>query len=379
MGQNIPFHTVEGELLAAGISPDQTKGVFSDARDVLFHGGYIKLLQTPSVVFQTPQRRVQGMLNQPSVLTFGYDGGIGRWEGGINPSLKVVQGTQWKFLPYGAQTLGVNHLGKLWHFSEVDEVSDWREIVLPNKMTNIALHKSFLMGVAEDYVMWGEPDSLTVWDGDTAQFADQRFLRDIGTNVGGILASREHVFVVDGERLWYLVFSPELNNFVGPTLGAQGIGTESKWGLVTAQGLLIGFGRMGAWAFDGEVHRLLMEGRVREEILADLNYNRLDEVVLFHHTDIEVVWFSLPVGDGFRTYGYNYRNNAWTKASFLFTAADNSEIGTRRFFATPQNEIAAFTRNQGTGINELDLQFPVEGAISLGWGYGQWGEFPWGG
>lgn len=379
MGQNIPFHSFEGEAMAAGISPDQTQGIWKNAEDVLFHQGYIKLLQNPSVVFQTPQRVVRGLLNQPNVLTFGYDGGIGRWKGGVNPDLKVIGGTNWKFLPYGTQTIAVNSLGELWHFSEVDDVEDWRLVVIPYGMTNIALHKNFLMGVAEDYVMWAEPDSLTIWDGATAHFADRRFLRDIGTNVGGILASGEYVYLADGERLWYLVYSVDLNSFIGPTLVANGVGTESKWGLVTAQGLLMGFGRMGAWAFDGETHRLLMQGRVREEILAAINYDRLDEVSLFHHADIEVVWFSLPVGDTFRTYGFNYRNNSWTKASFLFTAADNSEIGERRFFSTPNSEIAAFTRNQGTGVNELDLQFPVEGGITLGWGYGQWGNIPWGG
>jgi hypothetical protein len=232
---------------------------------------------------------------------------------------------------------------------------------------------------------WCDRDDVETWTPLTTNFAGTNPVRDIDSDIRAAIPFAGEIAFAASDSVSIASFIGFPNVF-GHTNLVGGVGVVGKKAMVEAGRRLFGFGPRGLWVSDGNSKDYFANPQIQEFIFDDINEDELTKVVAWHNRLEESVAFFYP-SNGFtvnnRGVFFNYKNRNWGIFSFgrnaiddrgVFDFAISADENGNLFFQ--EAGLAFAPQAGGDGIMKL---VDETGLIQFGFGYGGFGETPFGG
>lgn len=235
-----------------------------------------------------------------------------------------------------------------------------------------------------DMVEWCAEDNILSWLTGLGKSAGNLQIRGLK---GPIRAARK----LAGEIVFYTETSQHILAYGGlpfrfrEALLSDKIGVCGKQAVIAIGNEHIGMDSKKVWRSSGAGWRNISDEHITEYIFDDFNETQRSKVVIQHvdgHDMIAIYYPTANSTNNNRCVLYNYVHEYWnTPATFARTSADQDPglqillSGNGSGFIFDWSDRLAPAESESAG--QLPLQ--ADATHFLGWGYGGWGLFPWGG
>lgn len=309
------------------------------------------------------------------------------YTGQVN-SVGAMPASMWSLERWGAwmaATNGVNQV-QLWKTATGDfgnlagSPPTYAEIAIARTPHMLLLNTS----KGDNYIEWCKEDDIEDWTIGVGKTPGNIPVRDLR---GPITAAKK----LGSEIGFYTEYSQHLCYYGGAPFRFRNNPLSDKIGACGKQAVVVvgehhyGMDQQKIWKSNGSQWVDLCDDRVSKWIYDDFNVEQRSKVVLQYVPQINCVAVYFPSAASLyndRCAIYNCAKNWWNPPATLERSAADQEPSLTWVLSGNRSGYLFDWSARGVPVpasNPGQLPLPVGGSYFLGWGYGGWGLFPWGG